>query len=135
MSSTAANLIAQARRTYQVTLQVRLSDKDKVTCSVQYFGRRRGGTGPPKNAKATNIKYQKYENSSNIFMIDLASGHGASNGTTCFFALLGRAREGVLMIEGEGDFVSEEDMMRAIEVGHEAVVTLCVGEPSVFFSF
>lgn len=39
------------------------------------------------------------------------------------------------MIEGEGDFVSEEDMMRAIEVGHEAVITLCVGEPSASFFF
>eukprot|EP00904_Undaria_pinnatifida_P002993 jgi/Undpi1/12695/HiC_scaffold_6.g02363.m1 len=35
--------------------------------------------------------------------------------------------EGVLMIEGESDFVAEEDMMRAIEVGHSAVRDLCLG--------
>lgn len=33
------------------------------------------------------------------------------------------------MIEGESDFVGEEDMMRAIEVGHAAVRDLCLGEP------
>lgn len=32
------------------------------------------------------------------------------------------------MIEGESDFVGEEDMMRAIEVGHAAVRDLCLGE-------
>lgn len=36
--------------------------------------------------------------------------------------------DGVLMIEGESDFVGEEDMMRAIEVGHAAVRDLCLGE-------
>ncbi|CAM9488034.1 unnamed protein product [Ectocarpus sp. 6 AP-2014] len=35
--------------------------------------------------------------------------------------------DGVLMIEGESDFVCEEDMMRAIEVGHAAVRDLCLG--------
>ena len=35
------------------------------------------------------------------------------------------------MIEGESDFVSEEEMIRAIEVGHNAVKELCAGE--VFF--
>ncbi|CAM9842027.1 unnamed protein product [Ascophyllum nodosum] len=35
--------------------------------------------------------------------------------------------EGVLMIEGESDFVSEEEMIRAIEVGHNAVKELCAG--------
>lgn len=38
------------------------------------------------------------------------------------------SREGVLMIEGEGDFVKEEEMMRAIEVGHDAVRILCQGK-------
>lgn len=37
-------------------------------------------------------------------------------------------RDGVLMIEGESDFVGEEDMMRAIEVGHAAVRDLCLGD-------
>ena len=32
------------------------------------------------------------------------------------------------MIEGESDFVGEEQMMRAIEVGHAAVRDLCLGE-------
>ncbi|CAM9807931.1 unnamed protein product, partial [Sphacelaria rigidula] len=32
------------------------------------------------------------------------------------------------MIEGECDFLSEEDMLRAIEVGHEAVRALCHGK-------
>lgn len=32
------------------------------------------------------------------------------------------------MIEGESDFVGEEEMMRAIEVGHAAVRDLCLGE-------
>lgn len=32
------------------------------------------------------------------------------------------------MIEGESDFVGEEDMMRAIEIGHAAVRDLCLGE-------
>ena len=32
------------------------------------------------------------------------------------------------MIEGESDFVAEEDMMRAIEVGHAAVRDLCLGK-------
>ncbi|CAM9982025.1 unnamed protein product [Pylaiella littoralis] len=35
--------------------------------------------------------------------------------------------DGVLMIEGESDFIGEEDMMRAIEVGHAAVKDLCLG--------
>lgn len=35
--------------------------------------------------------------------------------------------EGVLMIEGECDFLGEADMLRAIEIGHEAVKTLCLG--------
>lgn len=35
------------------------------------------------------------------------------------------------MIEGESDFIDEEDMMRAIEVGHAAVKDLCLGEISV----
>lgn len=43
---------------------------------------------------------------------------------------MGTHRKGVLMIEGEGDFVKEEDMMRAIEVGHEAIKKLCLGELS-----
>lgn len=41
---------------------------------------------------------------------------------------LGGFREGVLMIEGEGEFVREEDMMRAIEAGHAAVKVLCEGD-------
>lgn len=43
---------------------------------------------------------------------------------------LGGVREGVLMIEGEGKFVREEDMMRAIEAGHAAVKVLCEGDDS-----
>ena len=39
------------------------------------------------------------------------------------------------MIEGESDFVAEEDMMRAIEVGHSAVRDLCLGELSAFLNF
>lgn len=32
------------------------------------------------------------------------------------------------MIEGESDFVGEDQMMKAIEVGHAAVKVLCEGE-------
>lgn len=39
------------------------------------------------------------------------------------------------MIEGESDFLNEEDMMRAIEVGHEAVMSLCLGELFSLASF
>lgn len=36
--------------------------------------------------------------------------------------------EGILMIEGQSDFVSKEEIIRAIEVGHDAVVGFFLGE-------